>query len=531
MEPKGQSLAVELRGLTKVFGRGPTALRANDGIDLKIRKGSIHGIIGENGAGKSTAMKMLYGIYKPDAGEMVIDGQTRIWNSPADAIAAGIGMVHQHFMLGLPYSVLDNIVLGAEAARAFGIINRTTARKKLEAICKQYEMPVNLDAAVGSLPVGVQQRVEILKLLYRNARILILDEPTAVLTPQEITELFSNLRRLRDEGKTVLIITHKLKEVMAITDRVTCFRAGKVTGEVDTCDTSPDALAQMMVGRKVALAGAVPQAESPHGEVAGVAKASGASVGIALKNVRDRSGELKGVTLTVSAGEIVGIAGVEGNGQSELLRVLNQPARFLVSGDFKLLGQDASRMSATEVKALGMGYIPEDRIEQGLLLESTLTDNFMLGHSRHPDFTTTRAGVDFVNSAGLKQQTEKAIEEFDVRPRNSAALAGGLSGGNQQKLIFARENYGIHASRERGAVLVVAQPTRGVDVGAIEMLHERLRTLRDQGVSILLVSSELDEILALSDRVLVMYGGAIVAEYPRGVATETELGLKMGGAP
>ena len=451
--------AVELRDLTKRFGN----VIANAGVNLQVESGTIHGVVGENGAGKSTAMKMLYGIFPPDAGEILVHGEKRGWHSPADAIAAGIGMVHQHFMLAGPHTALDNILLGAEPVK-LGVIERKKARQKLEALARQYELPVDLTKPIEELPVGVQQRVEILKLLYRDAKILILDEPTAVLTPQETNVLFQHLKLLRDEGKTIILITHKLKEVMVFTDHVTVLRAGKVTGEMPTAQTNPQELASLMVGRKVSLSIEV-AAGQPRTEVA-----------------------LQTPELTVRCGEIVGIAGVEGNGQSELLREILR------------------RQPRTNI-----GFIPEDRQLEGLLLDRPVSENFRLG--LHRSFSRVE----------LLQAAAVAVEEYDVRPRDLTIPARQLSGGNQQKLIVAREFY------RKPKLLIAAQPTRGVDVGAIEFIHQRIVRARDGGAGVLLVSFELDEILTLSDRILVMYEGRIVAEFPRG-ASERELGLKMAGS-
>jgi general nucleoside transport system ATP-binding protein len=504
-----QPPAVELRELTKRFGN----VAANAGVNLRVQAGTIHGVIGENGAGKSTAMKMLYGVLRPDAGDILIDGTKCVWSSPADAIARGIGMVHQHFMLAGPYSALDNILLGAEPVRR-GVIDRPKARARLEALASQYGLPVDWDRPIEELPVGIQQRVEILKLLYRDARILILDEPTAVLTPQETNALFGNLKRLRAEGKTILLVTHKLKDVMSFTDHVTVFRAGKVTGEVETAQTSPQELANLMVGRKVVLEidvrPAQPRAE-PAIEVAGLSL-TGAGGG------RHR---LMDVSFSVQGGEIVGIAGVEGNGQSELLQALLHPRdpRCRTSGSVELLGRDVTACEAWRIRELGVAVIPEDRLQEGLLLERPVSENFLLGLHRSRAFS--RAG--FIDASRLATSATLALKEYDVRPPDLDLPAGKLSGGNQQKLIVARE------FQRKPLLLIAAQPTRGVDVGAIEFIHNRIVRARDEGAGVLLVSSELDEILALSDRILVMYEGRIVASFARGQVTERGLGLKMGG--
>jgi simple sugar transport system ATP-binding protein len=501
--------AVELQGLTKHFG----SVLACAGISLRVQVGTIHGVIGENGAGKSTAMKMLYGMLRPDAGRILIEGQPRIWASPSEAIASGIGMVHQHFMLGGPYSALDNILLGAEPLR-FGLIDRKTARARVEALSRQYGLPVPWDRSVEALPVGIQQRIEILKLLYREANILILDEPTAVLTPQETNSLFANLKQLRNEGKTILLITHKLNDVMNFTDRVTVFRVGKVVGEMQSSQTSAQELADLMVGRRVALNLEVPPAR-PRPERA---------IEVAGLNVAGAAGgrhQLADVSFSVMRGEIVGIAGVEGNGQSELLQAMLHPRESgnRTSGAIHILGHAVSNWGARVIRQLGVGVIPEDRLQEGLLLERPVSENFLLGLHRNPVFS--HSGV--LNLQNLRQTARRAVEEYDVRPGDLTMPAGRLSGGNQQKLIVARE------FERHPQVLIAAQPTRGVDVGAIEFIHQRLVRARDQGAGVLLVSSELDEILALSDRILVMYEGRIVAEFGRGQASERELGMKMGG--
>ncbi|HXJ40571.1 MAG TPA: ABC transporter ATP-binding protein [Bryobacteraceae bacterium] len=504
--------AVELHGLTKHFG----SVQANAGVNLRVEPGTIHGVIGENGAGKSTAMKMLYGIFPPDAGEIFVGGKPCAWNSPADAIGAGIGMVHQHFMLAGPYSALDNILLGAEPRRWGVMIDRKAALAQLEILAGRYGLVVNWDEPIESLPVGVQQRIEILKLLYRDAQILILDEPTAVLTPQETNDLFRNLKKLRDEGKTILLITHKLKEVMAFTDRVTVFRAGKVTGELSTAQTNPQELANLMVGRKVVLNIDVPHAhprEEKAMEVTGLCLAG---------TVAGSRHKLVDIDFFVKRGEIVGIAGVEGNGQSELLQAMRHPRdpRCRTSGSIRFLGEDVTSCTAMQIRDLGVAVIPEDRQQEGLLLERPVSENFLLGLQRSPVFS--RAG--FLNSQNLQKAAAQAVEEYDVRPRDLTLPAGKLSGGNQQKLIVARE------FQRKPRVLIAAQPTRGVDVGAIEFIHNRIVRARDEGAGVLLVSFELDDILTLSDRILVMYEGRIVAEFKRDEVSERELGLKMAGS-
>jgi ABC-type uncharacterized transport system ATPase subunit len=468
--------AVELRNLTKRFGN----VLANSAVNLRVGRGTIHGIVGENGAGKSTAMKMLYGMYRPDSGEIFVHGKQCVWNSPSDAIAAGIGMIHQHFMLAGPYSALDNILLGAEPLN-WGMIDRRRARARLEALAVRYSLPVDWGRPVEQLPVGIQQRIEILKLLYRDATILILDEPSSVLTPQETRDLFNNLKKLRAEGKTILVITHKLKEVMDFTDRVTVLRDGKVTGERETSQTNSQELANLMVGRKVQLRIDVPTGrprDEAAIEVSDLNLASAHRGEAATKSGRDAfhsvppSAEMSGtlwkaslpklsnVSFSVRRGEIVGIAGVEGNGQSELLQAILHPRDpgCRTSGAVKFLGQDVTDWTALSIRDLGVALIPEDRQQEGLMLERPVSENFMLGLQRNPAFT--HGG--FLNSAKVAETAQLALEEYDVRPREVGIAAGNLSGGNQQKLIVARE------FQRQPKVLIAAQPTRGVDVGAIE---------------------------------------------------------------
>ncbi|PWU19492.1 MAG: heme ABC transporter ATP-binding protein [Verrucomicrobia bacterium] len=546
MISSGSEVAVELRGITKQFG----SVLANAGVDLRVEPGTIQGLIGENGAGKSTAMKILYGLYRPDSGHILIRGQPQVWSSPRDAIAQGIGMVHQHFMLAGPYSALDNIILGAEGegrggrerrgsrvegrgqpsgamrregapdprpptlVRAWGILGRKHARERLEALAAQYRLSVDWEAPIEQLPVGIQQRVEILKLLYHRADVLILDEPTAVLTPQETNDLFANLKKLRDEGKTIIFVTHKLKEVMAFTDRVTVFRGGSVVGEALTSQTSPQELADLMVGRKVVL-----NVQAPPTQATG--KAALEVEALVVSGTRGATHRVSNVTFSVRSGEIVGIAGVEGNGQSELLQALLHPRepQCRKAGRISITGMDVTQMTAREIRNLGVSLIPEDRLHEGLLPEWPLRDNFLLGLQHSAAFN--RAG--FICSSNLQAAAAKAVNEYDVRPANLALSAGNLSGGNQQKLIVARE------FERRPKLLIAAQPTRGVDVGATEFIHRRIIKARDEGAGVLLVSSELEEIMALSDRILVMYEGRIAGEFAKGNFSESLLGLRMGG--
>ncbi len=518
---------IELRGLRKAYG----ACVANEDISLRASSGTIHAIVGENGAGKSTAMKMLYGMIVPDKGEISVDGTVwgrigKRWRSPLDAIACGIGMVHQHFMLAGPETALENVVLGAETSvprwkwlpPSLRPMDLEGARAKLEVISKKHGFAIDWDARIDDLPVGVQQRIEIVKLLYRDARVLILDEPTAVLTPQETQELFVQLKQLAAEGRTILIITHKLKEVMALADRVTVFRAGRIAGEAEVRDTSPDQLATWMVGRKVSL-----QVQAPPQPVLGAPVLE--MQNLSLRNRATGLPALQDVSLQIRAGEILGIAGIEGNGQSEILQLLQHPASYrgLSSGTIRILGNEVhgekARWTAAKIKALGVGVIPEDRHREGLLLDRDLRENFFLGLQRTGGFT--RHG--WIRWSALTESAQQAVEKYDVRPRDIGALVRGLSGGNQQKLIIARE------LGRAPQFLIAAQPTRGVDVGAIELIHRRIFEARDAGAAVLLVSSELDEVRALSDRIAVMYGGRVVASFARGEATESQLGLYMGG--
>jgi simple sugar transport system ATP-binding protein len=503
----GRPPAVELIGIDKRFG----AVHANADVSFAIAAGSIHGVIGENGAGKSTLMSILYGYYRADAGEIRIDGRPAAIASSRDAIAQGIGMVHQHFMLVDPFTVLENVVLGAEGG--FGLAGGLkAARAELERLERDYRLDVPIDAPVGELPVGIQQRVEILKALYRGARILILDEPTGVLTPQEADHLFRILRILRDQGKTVVLITHKLREIMDVTDRVTVMRRGAMVAERDTRATSKEELAELMVGRKVLLR--VDKAAADPGRPV---------LAIDRLTVVDRAGvrRVKEVSFSVRAGEIVGIAGVSGNGQSELLEALTG-MRPATSGHIGLRGEDVTSKlaaGAADFRKLRAAHVPEDRHRMGLVKPMAAHESYVLGYQDDPTYNGS-----ILNRLGqIVQRCAKAMAGFDVRPPNPHLRSAAFSGGNQQKLVLAREF-------ERDPdFLVVGQPTRGVDIGAIEFIHKRLIELRDQGKAILLVSVELDEILSLADRIIVMFDGHIVGECLPAQATERRLGLMMAG--
>jgi simple sugar transport system ATP-binding protein len=491
---------IEMRNVTKRFG----AVTANKGINLTIPANTIHAIVGENGAGKSTIMKILYGFYTADEGEIWIDGSRREIRTPHDAIALGLGMVHQHFMLVPPMTVLENIVLGAEPGNAIKI-DFKQAEERINKLSRDFGFNIDPQKRVEELSVGQQQRVEVLKALYRGARILILDEPTAVLTPQEVEEFFKILRSMREQGNTIIIITHKLSEVLSLSDNVTVMRDGQVVGGRATKETNAAELARLMVGRDVLLR--VEKEEAKPREVA-----------LSVRNLRHGT-KLNDVSFDVRAGEIVGIAGVEGNGQTELIEVLAGLQRA-DAGEAMLDGRDISRLSARAVKELGVAHIPEDRHLRGLLLEFNLADNSILGtQCRKPP--TGALGV--IDEKAVAGKAARLIRDFDVRPPNAALPARALSGGNQQKLIIGRE-FDL-----KPKLLLVSQPTRGVDIGAIEFIHRKLVELRDAGAAILLVSAELEEVLSLADRVMVMYQGKIVGEVdPRRVDQE-EIGLMMTG--
>jgi general nucleoside transport system ATP-binding protein len=516
---------LELRGITKRFG----GVLANDHINITVEPGTIHAIVGENGAGKSTAMRVAYGFYTADSGEILINGQRQRIQRPLDAIALGIGMVHQHFMLVDTMTVAENIVLGAEFlagspeldpayvrgagpalwTRRFSF-DVEEAAARIRGLSQKFKLSVDPHAIIETLSVGQQQRVELLKALYRNAQLLILDEPTAVLTPQEVEEFFVILRGMREQGKTIVIITHKLGEVLAISDAVTVMRDGKVVGRVDTRNTSAEELARLMVGRDVLL-----RVEKPP--------ASPGPVVLSVRNLSVGSGPspvLGGVTFDVRAGEIVGVAGVEGNGQRELIEAiagLVDPAK--VSGEIALDGRPLAGLDARTRRERGIAHIPEDRHRRGLLLEFTLDENAILGvHYRPP----VASGA-MVNDREVRRRTADIIQRFDVRPPNPALPARALSGGNQQKLIIGRE------LELNPRLLLVAQPTRGVDIGAIEFIHRKLVALRDAGCAVLLVSAELEEVMSLSDRLLVIHHGRIAGEVDPALASPADVGLLMAG--
>lgn len=496
--------AVEMRNVTKRFGD----VVANDRVNLAVVDRSIHAIIGENGAGKSTAMNILYGFYAAEEGETLIDGEPRSIKNPSDAIRLGLGMVHQHFMLVEPLTVTENIILGAEPLSGLAIdYKRASAR--VREISEQYGLRINPDARISSLSVGQQQRVEILKTLYRGARILILDEPTAVLTPQEVEEMFKILRGLREQGKTIIIITHKLKEVLELSDNITVMRDGKVVGNLPTSEATAEGLARLMVGREVLLR--VDKKEARPTTPVLVVK------GLSYQNAEGNTA-LNDVSFEVRGGETLGIAGVEGNGQTELIEII-AGLRRQSAGDVELEGRSLNHLDTHDRKRQGIAHIPEDRHRRGLVLSFDLASNTILGVHRDPPIS---GGV-LLNSQVIEERARRLVGEYDVRPPNIALLARSLSGGNQQKLIVARE-FDI-----KPKLILVSQPTRGVDIGATEFIHRKLVELRDAGAAVLLVSAELDEVLSLSDRIIVVYEGRIVGEVDPKTVTEEEIGLMMTG--
>ena len=499
-----QKYAVEMRNITKRFGD----VVANDRVSLAIGDRSIHAIIGENGAGKSTAMNILYGFYTADEGETLIDGQVRAIKNPSDAIRLGLGMVHQHFMLVEPLTVTENIILGAEPVAGLAIDYRR-ARARVREISERYGLRIDPDARISSLSVGQQQRVEILKTLYRGARILILDEPTAVLTPQEVEEMFKILRGLREQGKTIIIITHKLKEVLELSDNITVMRDGKAVGNLPTAEATAEGLARMMVGREVLLR--VEKKEShPRDAV------------LAVNNLSYRNADgvtvLNDVSFQVRGGETLGIAGVEGNGQTELIEII-AGLRHQSAGDIELEDRSVTGLDTHDRKRQGVAHIPEDRHRRGLVLSFDLASNLILGLHRDRPISS---GI-LLNNNVITERARRLVKEYDVRPQNIDLPARALSGGNQQKLIVARE-FDI-----KPKLILVSQPTRGVDIGATEFIHRKLVELRDEGAAVLLVSAELDEVLSLSDRVIVIYEGHIVGEVDPRTVTEEEIGLMMTG--
>lgn len=499
---------IELESISKAFG----SVKANKNISLKINAGTIHGIVGENGAGKSTLMSILYGFYRADKGNINIEGQrVSILDSQA-AISKGIGMVFQHFKLVENFTVLENIILGAEKGNLIAQ-SLTSARQTLSQLASEYELNVDPDSLIENISVGMQQRVEILKALYRKAKILILDEPTGVLTPAEAEHLFRILKNLKNEGKTIILITHKLKEIMNITDTVSVMRQGEMTATMQTKDTNPEKLAELMVGRKVLLQ---IRKKAPH---------IGKSVLQCYKlNYTDDKGvhRLKDISFDVKKGEILGIAGVAGNGQSELLEVLTgiKNAKGQININSQKVSLESSKCNPLALRHLGVSHVPEDRQKLGLVMDFYAWENMALGYHDKEKYSSKKF---FMNNEKLKLETKTRMNHFDIRPNDAFLPAKSFSGGNQQKIVLARE---IEQSPD---LLIVGQPTRGVDIGAIEFIHKRIIQLRDTGKAVLLISVELDEILSLSDRILVMFDGRIMGEKTATKTNEKELGLLMAG--
>jgi ABC-type uncharacterized transport system ATPase subunit len=498
-------LAVELRGITKRF----PGVVANKDIELRVRRGEVHAIVGENGAGKSTLMKTLYGMHQPDEGEILLDGRPVTFRSPADAIAAGIGMVHQHFMLADNFTVLENVVLGSEPTKG-GRLDRATARRRIREISDNYALGLDPDTLVEDLGVGDRQRVEIAKVLYRGARTLILDEPTAVLVPQEVDELFGNLAELKREGLTVIFISHKLDEVRKVADAITVIRRGTTVGEADPRTTTAKQLAEMMVGSEL------PTPQTRHATIRDTPVLQLSGVTVAAPDGRP---VVDDVSLTVREGEVVGIAGVEGNGQAELVDAI-MGLRPLAAGTVVLGSDDITHWATRRRREAGLGFIPEDRHRQGMLLEAPLWENRILGHQTRPPAVKGP----FIDRAGARADTARIMREYDVRAPGPDTLAVALSGGNQQKLIVGRE------MSARPRLLIAAHPTRGVDIGAQSVIWELLKDARAEGMGIVLVSADLDELIGLSDTLHVMLRGALVATLDPARLTPEELGGHMTGA-
>lgn len=499
---------VELRGITKRFG----SVVANDNVNLTIRGGEVLGLLGENGAGKSTMMNMLSGLYTPDEGEILIDGKKVEFDGPGDGIEAGIGMVHQHFMLVPVFTVAENVVLGVEPTGKLGYLDMRRARRQVEEINEKYGLHVPPDELIEELPVGIQQRVEILKVLFRSADVLILDEPTAVLTPQEVREFFAIVNTLKEAGKAIVFITHKLHEILEISDRVSVLRQGRITGEGDPKTLTEADLAEMMVGRPVSFTVEKKPVEAGR-----------TMLEMEKVSMLDETDEkvLDNVSMTVRSGEVVGVAGVQGNGQTELVEAISGLER-IASGKITFDGNDISHATVRERHKMGMAHIPEDRHKSGMVDSFTVAENMVLNNYYAPEYSKGWA-IDWQKVA---ETSARFCVDFDVRTPSVYLPGGSLSGGNQQKMVVARE-------LERETKLVIAsQPTRGVDVGSIEYIHERLIASRDEGDGVLIVSSELDEIMGLSDRIYVMYDGRIVAEFDNtgGKADRNAVGLAMAGA-
>ena len=499
---------LELHQINKSFGH----VQANKDISLIVNKGDIHGIIGENGAGKSTLMSIVYGYYQADSGYIKINDKKIKIKSPHESILSGIGMVHQHFMLVENFTVVENIILGFEGEFVFGE-KLDQAKKSLIKLCEDYSLKIDLDATISDLSVGFRQRVEILKALYRGAEILILDEPTGVLTPQEVDELFKILRSLKEQGKTIILITHKLNEIVALTDRVTVMRLGEIVGETNTGDTTKDQLAEMMVGRSVLLR--IDKRKPNIGDTIFEVKNINVKDNLDVMRVKNVSFELR-------KGEILGVAGVTGNGQTELLEALSG-IRQVDSGEIKLFGNTISSknifVSPRKLREQDVAHVPEDRQRMGLVTEFNASENLIFGYHHQLPFSKSS----IMMGKTIYNHSKKIMQEYDVRPQSPFLKTSNFSGGNQQKIILTRE------LNKDPKVLLVGQPTRGVDIGAIEFIHQRIIDMRDKGVAVLLVSVELDEILSLADRIVVMFDGELVGERVNKNVTDREIGLLMAG--
>ena len=502
-----EDFVIEMLHITKEF----PGIKANDDITLQLRKGEVHALLGENGAGKSTLMSVLFGLYQPEQGKILKNGKEVVIRNPNDANALGIGMVHQHFKLVECFSVLDNIILGVEPNK-MGFLQKAEARKKVMALSEKYGLRVDPDALISDISVGMQQRVEILKMLYRDNEILIFDEPTAVLTPQEIDELMEIMRGFKKEGKSILFITHKLNEIMAVADRCTVLRKGKYMGTVDIKDTTKEELSRMMVGRDVQLQ-VEKQPAKPGKVVLDVEN-------VTMHNSQRKKDSVKDVSFQVHAGEIVCLAGIEGNGQTEFVYGLTGLEK-LTNGKITLDGKDITHATIRQRSKDGMSHIPEDRHKHGLVLDYSLENNMVLQRYWQPEFQ--KGG--FIRSDKVREYSDRLIAQYDVRSgQGSSTIVRSMSGGNQQKAIIARE-----IDRDP-KLLIAVQPTRGLDVGAIEYIHKQIVAERDKGTAVLLVSLELDEVMNLADRILVMYEGEIVGEFDPKTTTVQELGLYMAGA-
>ena len=499
---------LELKNINKSFGH----VHANKNINLTINKGTIHGIIGENGAGKSTLMSIVYGLYQADSGKILVNEKEIKLKSPRDSIVNGIGMVHQHFMLVENFTVLENIILGFEGELVFGK-NLEKAKSDLKKLCEAYKLNIDLNSIISDLSVGIRQRIEILKSLYRGAEVLILDEPTGVLTPQEVDELFKILRSLKEEGKTIVLITHKLNEIMDLTSEVSVMRQGEVVGHTNTSDTNKEKLAEMMVGRSVLLR--INKSETKKGDIVFSVR------DLVVKDDLDIT-RVKKISLDIHAGEILGLAGVTGNGQTELLEALSG-IRKVESGEIHLFDEKISDqdnfINPRDLKEKGLAHIPEDRQRMGLVTEFKAHENLIFGYHHQEPYSKNS----ILQEKEIMSFSKKVMEEYDVRPRSPNLMTSNFSGGNQQKIILSRE------LNENPKVLLIGQPTRGVDIGAIEFIHQRLIDMRDKGAAILLVSVELEEVLSLSDRIVVMFDGNIVGEKVNKDVTDRDLGLLMAG--